>query len=334
MAAEEKGAAGQAMLRALGRIEIGDGKAHDRMVVFPAYGGSNGGQERLRYRTLQEAIAEGGVEVTERPSATVPELVLRNRSETMVLVVDGEEIVGGRQNRIVNASFLVAGGATVVLPVSCVEQGRWREVSPRFSAGEASFFSLRREKQAQVRESLSYSGRPTADQGAIWEAVARQEARMGSHSPSGAMHDIYRTRSSDLASYERAFPYVADATGLIVAMNGQVAGAELFDQPRTADVLWAKLVRSYALDAVEGEAAEPVTRDAAVRFLERTRDARYEVYPSLALGEDVRLAADGVIGAGLVYAGVLVHVSLFRTVGPVAGQGRMARASVRQRQRE
>jgi hypothetical protein len=325
----------QVLLGRLGQLTVGEGIAHDRMTVFPvrpiATGDGRGGQVvPLRYHTLEQAIGEGWVTVTERPSATVPELIFQNVGETMVLVLDGEEIIGGLQNRIVNATFLVAPRTTTPLPVTCVEHGRWHEVSPTFASGESSYFSLRREKHAQVHASLRSSGRHTSDQGLVWSSVAARQAITGSDTPTGAMHDIYRSRQDSLEAYERAFPYIAGAIGLIVALNGQVVGADLLDQLRSAEVLWPKLVRSYALDGLVGAGGGPVTRESAVELLERARTAHGEVYPSIALGEDVRLEGEGVVGGALVYEGTPVHVTLFRPTGEEhASPGRMARASIR-----
>ena len=76
------------------------------------------------------------MEVREKGSATVPELYLVNRSDSMVLVMGGEEVVGGKQNRMVNTSFLIGPKAEVDLAVTCLEQGRWRDVAPRCRGGE------------------------------------------------------------------------------------------------------------------------------------------------------------------------------------------------------
>ncbi len=313
----------------LGRLEVGEGKADDRMTLFPVFGGQ--AAEGLSYRTLAEAMAEGWAEVSERAAASVPELVLANRGKVMLFVLAGEEIVGGKQNRIVNASFLVDAGARVTLPVTCVERGRWHGTSPHFAPGEASYLSLRRAQQSQVRASLEMCSRPAADQGATWQELDTRHLAAGSRSATGAMHDLYSLREDQLAACERAFPYVERAIGLIVAVNGHVAGADLFDQSRTAAALWHRLLRSYALDALEGEPATPVEHSRAVRLLERARGARAETFPSLALGEDVRLEGEGVAGAALVYQGTPVHVSLFRIHGPArkGDDPHLARASLR-----
>jgi hypothetical protein len=109
-----------------------------------------------------------------------------------------------------------------------------------------------------------------------------------------------------------------------------MAGADLFDQPATAEALWPKLLRSYAMDALDSSEGATVERQRAVRLFERTRVTRAETYPSLALGEDVRFDGDGVVGGGLVYEETPVHITLFRARGAAETQpGMMMRASQR-----
>jgi hypothetical protein len=327
------------VLERLGHLAVGEGMAHERMVVFPLFAAAQGTSAPkprvLAYRTLGQAIAEGAVQVKERPSASVPELVIHNQGQAVVLIVDGEEIVGGQQNRVVNTSFLIGAQTEMLLPVTCVEHGRWHHTSDTFSSGEYSYHKLRASKYEQVTKSYRSTGRPLADQGEVWAEVAERESITGSHSPTGAMHEIYQTRDHDLSAYEKAFPYAAGAVGMLVALSGEVAGVDLFDQPDTAQTFWNKLLRSYALDALVGERSEvgePVTHQHATRFLEAARGTRSEVYPSVALGEEVRLEGDEVFGGGLVYEETPVHISLFRSQKEQR-TGRSARARWEAQQR-
>jgi len=59
----------------------------------------------------------------------VPNLAVDNKGERFVLFVEGQELRGAKQNRVLNASVLIAAHTKTVIPVSCVEQGRWRYVS-------------------------------------------------------------------------------------------------------------------------------------------------------------------------------------------------------------
>ncbi len=331
--AGERRTAGQVILDQLASLRVGVGAAHAGMTVFPVFA-SSASAPVLRYSTLEQAIGAGVVEVVEQASATVPELTLRNKGDVMIFVLDGEEVIGGRQNRIVNASFLIAANSTVTLPVTCVEHGRWHDVSPRFSSGESMPYYMRVAKHRQVSASLARTSRPLADQGATWDAIAEKQATTGTRSATGALHDIYRAQQETLGAWEEAFPYVAGAVGFIIGLGGQITGADLFDQPATAEALWPKLRRSYALDALEARSAgNPIPQEQAEGLLARAQRARYQVYPSLALGEDARFEGDGVVGGGLVHEETPIHISLFRTENQTSQMdtrtGTLARASQR-----
>src|SRR5438046_712416 len=104
----------------------------------------------------------------------VPALSVVNDADRPVLLLDGEELVGARQNRILNTTVLVAAQATLRIPVSCVEQGRWSYRGKRFDPGDASLFACARAKKAaRVSASLRERGAHTSDQGEIWRDVAR-----------------------------------------------------------------------------------------------------------------------------------------------------------------
>src|SRR4029079_7524988 len=96
-----------------------------------------------------------------------------------VLIVDGEELVGAKQNRIVNLTVLVPELATITLPVTCVEVGRWRHVSEEFVPAERAYdASGRRSKLDQVPMSRRVNTSPTADQSAVWSEIALKSARL------------------------------------------------------------------------------------------------------------------------------------------------------------
>jgi len=318
----------------LASLVVGEGTAFEKMRLFPIF---REGSSPLAYRVLAEALADGSVEVREKPSATVPELWLVNHSKEMVLVMGGEEVLGGKQNRMVNASCLIAPRSELALPVTCVEHGRWHHESATFGAGEAVYHSLRRETNLQVKQGLRATGRPMADQGAVWDEIADRSRAMQVRSATGSMHALFEQRTGRLADYERAFPVVERAVGVAVALGGQLAGADLFDQPATAASLWARLVRSYALDALDAPAGDGFDKGGVAGFLAQLASARTEVYPCLGLGRDVRLEGAGVEGAALVYEDVVVHLSAFPAAAPAKGaqpadqSGQVARASTRQR---
>lgn len=158
--------------------------------------------------TLDEAIAAGTLEVTEvTEGGSVSILRVVNKGERAVFLLDGEELAGAKQNRILNTSVLIAAGQTITMPVSCVEQGRWAYRSRAFTSAKRSLYaSVRRKKAAQVHESLRMKRGHTADQGRIWADLEAQAEAHGIQSPTCAMSDVFESRGVDLEAYARALP--------------------------------------------------------------------------------------------------------------------------------
>ncbi len=127
-------------------------------------------------------------------------------SPRMILILDGEELVGAKQNRIVNTTILIQDNATIVVPVSCVEHGRWSYDSPIFHSQKRMMSSnLRAMKSEQVNYSIRSSGEYRTDQGAIWDGIAEKSARMGAPSPTGAMAAMYDKERPTIDEYVKPF---------------------------------------------------------------------------------------------------------------------------------
>ena len=174
----------------LEQIKIGRKQSHKNLAMFPLLSTYS---VPLDYLILDEALSEGLIEVVEvDKGGSVPELKVINKSPKMVLILDGEELVGAKQNRIVNTTILIQANITMVIPVSCVEQGRWSYDSPKFHSKERMMSSnLRAMKSEQVAFSFRESGAFRSDQGAIWNEISEKAARRGAESPSMAMGNIY-----------------------------------------------------------------------------------------------------------------------------------------------
>ena len=125
------------------------------------------------------AEAGAAVTITEvSAGGEVPTLSLVNDADRPVLLLDGEELIGAKQNRILNMTVLVAAHAALRIPVSCVEQGRWSYRGKRFDASDASLFaSARAKKAARVSASLRERGAHMSDQCEIWRDVAGKVQR-------------------------------------------------------------------------------------------------------------------------------------------------------------
>lgn len=272
------------------------------------------------YVTLDEALIQNLLEVTEVSSGgTVPALKVTNKSEHMVFLMAGEELVGGKQNRVLNASMLVPAKGEMPIPVTCVEAGRWGYKSGRFSSGaSSSHHNLRAMMSKQVTGSYRATGAPKSDQGAVWGEIARKMSSMGSQSSSGALHDFYADYSKKFDEVIRTLPAREGCNGAVFAIHGKIAGADLFDKPVTLMKLWAKLIKSYAADALENppENPAPVESKQVAEWLKSASSARQQWFDSPGVGKDVRIEAQQLTGATLVVDARPIHVELFREEEP------------------
>lgn len=294
---------------------IGKPQAYGNMRVYPLRlkQGAGGGRG---YKTLDEALTEKSLSVTEvSEGGSVPRLKVKNTGALPVLLVVGEELVGAKQNRVLNTSILVPAESETEIPVSCVEQGRWSYQTSEFSSSTSTaHFMLRKGQTERVTKSLRTNQAYDAVQQEVWAEVARKMHVHRSKSPTGALRDVYEQNETGLLGYVNSFT-PPDAEAAIIEIGGKVAGIEVFDSPETLHRLWPKLVRSYALDAIERANAptQPLKTggEEAQTFLTAIATATEETYNSVGLGQDVRLSGGEVTGSGLLWEDKIIHASIF-----------------------
>jgi hypothetical protein len=327
-----------AVAECLKTVRLGAPQVHLNLTVLPLLRDGTGQPD---YLLLDEAVARGLTRVTEVSAmGSVPELKLVNDADQPVLLLDGEELIGAKQNRILNVTVLAGAHTAIVIPVSCVEAGRWQHQSAEFAPSDRAHFATgRAAKTASVSESLRTSRSRRSDQGEVWDAIAAKSARMGVDSPTAAAAAMYDSHRPSLEGFVQAFAPVEGQVGALFAVNGSPWGMDLFDSPATLGRVLPKLVRSYALDAIDHQGeSTPVLEAEALHFVTETMAARVERFPAVGLGEDLRLSAPTLTGGALAVGDRVVHLCAFRLSreahGDLSGQGnRMARASLRRRGR-
>ena len=270
------------------------------------------------YLLASEAIDAGVLTVTEvDESGTVPELLAINDADRPILLIDGEELQGAKQNRILNTSVLLPPKSKTRIPVSCVEEGRWSHVSSTFKAGNYSPSSLRQRKSRDVQHSLRARGRAESDQGAVWDSVAEHLEARAAHSPTRAMSDAMATLADVLGRYHEALPYPSATCGVVAAVCGRFVAMDAFDSPSTLEVVWGRLVASYAMDAEAARGAEgrPFTDKAAGVILEHVEEQTSQAFTAVGAGQDLRFETSIALGQGLRVDERLLHLSVFPRTG-------------------
>jgi hypothetical protein len=306
----------QKIIDALTGVRIGESVTYRNLTVFPLFGVE---VKDPGYLTLDEALERKCSVITEvSEGGSVPELKFVNSGYMPVFLLDGEELIGAKQNRILNLSILVAAGKTLIIPVSCVEAGRWSHRSQQFSsAPRAHYATGRAMKMAHVSESLHKTGHRTSDQAEVWRDISAKSASFSVHSQTSAMSDIYEQESVRLEDYVRPFTVLEGQCGAMFAVGERVTGLDLFDSSDTLRKLFPKLLRSYGLDALDqarqegSETKAQCASEKANAFLAQVGNTGAEEFPAVGEGVDVRLRGRDIHGAALVADDHVVHLSAF-----------------------
>lgn len=280
----------------------------------------NGVAPPIDYILAADAFDRGLLSVTEVDQAgAVNTLRAENRGDVPVLLLEGEELRGAKQNRILNCDVLLRPHGTARLPVSCVEAGRWDYQRPDFVAGEYSPARLRSRKSRAVHANLEAHGAPLADQHEVWQDVAELLTAVEAESGTAAMSDAVAWREDDLHTLPEVVPPVPDATGVLIYIDDRFAGLDVFDQPQTLRQVWSRLLTGYALDAVAGRTppGAPSDPQQAAELLAQLGELECRVFAGVDLGEDWRIADARYTGSALVLKQQALHLSVFPAMPPV-----------------
>lgn len=314
---------------------------HGNLTVFPVLASKN--YPTGEFLTLDEGLRSGEVVVTEygdlqglirrhpvhpvvHSNAEVNRLVLVNNSKRPLLLLAGEIVSGGKQDRVIGKDRIVpAESDPVDLSVFCVEPGRWVATSDHFGASEAMYGSAIGGKSnapppmaLMAQPSVRAKAMGDKDQNEVWAEVAKQRAAVSVEVSAAAPalatemaqtssyarvmeNDEVKKRVDAVAkpieqNYQSLIKQLRDrnAVGVVVAVNGRIIWADVFASTELLEKYWPKLVRSYASEAVVTRAkdAEAGVKQAQA-FLEDMEGRRETIESEPGLYRHTEINGDG-----------------------------------------
>src|SRR5882724_3579635 len=291
-----------------GEWQLLDPVTYENISIFPVVSTYN--QDTSPFLTLEEGLATGEVLVREQGSeglarsrdgrpvyipqpttgASVNQLVLINRSKRPLLLLAGELVSGGKQDRVIGKDRIVPVGAPPLpLDVFCVEHGRW--------TGSSQFAAAKTIVHPSVRESAAVDQAQTK----VWDSVRNGtnskapvsapraqisadnlQSAIAGNGRTEAYEKIYESRAVGVSiddfvnEVQRRFAQATSGlknervVGVVVAYGGEVAWSDIFASGDLFDHYWRKLLRSYAVEALTRPTYRQVaSRDNANDFLRR-----------------------------------------------------------------
>jgi hypothetical protein len=295
-------------------IDFGEVQSFKNLQIIPLF---TKGEEGPAYLTLKGALEKRLLVVKEvSAQASVPELKVINHADVSVLLLDGEELAGAKQNRVLNTSILVKEKSELIIPVSCTEQGRWSyQTDEFFNSENIMSFKIRANKAASVSDSLREGRRFASNQSAIWNDIEEMSFNAGVHSATGAMKDVFEGKKVDLDDYMKAFQCLPHQKGVFVLVGGEVAGWDMLSRETAFEVIFPKLIKSYAMDALleKNKKKEDVAwRETAGKFMAEIKECQEKKYASLGQGWDYRFEGKDKVGSALVFEDTIIHMAFFK----------------------
>lgn len=264
------------------KVHVGRGTTRGALGVFPVWGEDDFDRN---YSTEAAAATIG-----EKASPDVNTLMVTNAADRALLLLEGQLLEGGWQNRMVARSVVVTPDSKLAVGVVCVEAGRW--------SGQRSHAESRLRASTRVQAALRSFGDRQSE---VWERVSMYETRYGSSSTSSFTEHANRAADevNALARGLRPFP---GQIGIVIAISGYPVSAQLFDSAATLAEQYQSIVAAAAMDAV-GRPAQVTPSRRVRRFLDRA--------------SSVKLRRDGAAGAGITFVGddESASISLLRWEG-------------------
>ncbi|MDZ4182716.1 MAG: DUF6569 family protein [Candidatus Cloacimonadaceae bacterium] len=301
----------QALMDNLGAFYARECQSSGGLAILPILGKSAAQKEFL---SLHQAMAQGTILISEvSQGGSVPNLKVVNRGRIPVLLLDGEELRGAKQNRVLNASVIVAAESELEIPVSCTESGRWHYNAPQFEeSGNFVASSIKPGKMESVSQNLKMCASFKSDQGKVWDDIRSLHQTHNTCSATSAMADVYKERGKSLDEVCAAFPLLEGQCGIYVEIGGRFAGVDFVSHPKVWKDNHAKIIRSYAIDVVE-PSLKPETIDQSKldELFRGIMQSEVSWFKSVGLGEDIRVEQETLIGSALLWDKELVHFAAY-----------------------
>ena len=290
-------------------VRVGPPQIAGTLTLFPIFRDAAG----LDYITLAEAHeTQKAVVITERHLlGTVSRLVVKNAGALPVLIIDGDILIGLKQDRVLNTTVLVPGRSRLEIPVSCVEAGRWRPRSTTARRGDFSISpGVRAAKLRSVIQRTRASGKFESDQGAIWNEVKNYVGSLGVASETGAYSDIERQRRPQIDLRLAQLKPADGQSGVLAAVASKPVSFDLFDKPSTLSRLWQGLMGSYVTESLAaGPTEAAIDVEAATAWIRSLGAGEASVHPAVGMGEAALITGAGHDLSALVVEGVPIHIT-------------------------
>ncbi len=281
-------------------IKIGEPVFQRNLLLFPIYGGNGKGKDYENLKTIEEACKEGFGKFEELKNPDVSRIIFRNSGNYPVFAIDGEEVLGAFQNRVINTAFFSEPNTVIEVPVSCVEEGRWGGGRSFIASGTALYPSLRAILLKTTNKNFSRYKTYRSEQSIVWENIRSSLNSLRVSSRTLSLHDAFKGYESQIEWYFENLDF-GEAKGLIAFAGSKFICMDLFISPFLFKKFMPKILRGYAFDALllRENPTDLIKPEEAKRVIDKAFKSKMKKYPAVGKGFEFRGEGEGIIVRGL-----------------------------------
>ena len=287
------------VMRMMTSYELMDPQIHKNIAIVPIKTPLN---HKIDLMTLKKGFELDLVDVKECEHSTVNTLIVKNKSVVPLLLIDGEEIVGGDQNRIIDATILIAPQSEKKIPVDCTEHGRWGYKSEFKHSENIANYTTRLAKRHAFRNKGNV-------QQAVWDSINELEMSRSFSSPTQAMSESYDDAKEDLDEIIDAFDIVEGQTGIVMVIDGEVKGFEIFLNSEIYREYHEKIIKSYLINAEVNDDVFTINTDTISGIIEYAMGVEYDEVKNEGLESRFESKNEDGVGSMYTYKEELIHMS-------------------------
>ena len=283
-------------------IELLTPQVHENIAIIPLRREKN---YKIDLLTLEKGIELGLVNVKECEQSQVNTLIVENNAVTPLILIDGEEVVGGDQNRIVSETIIIAPESSMKIPVNCSEQGRWAYKKEFIHSDYIANYNTRRAKEYARRKNRSV-------QHTVWSSIHDVENDYSFASPTSALSESYDNLKRNHNEIVKSFEIVKGQNGVLIIVDGEIKGFEVFLNSDIYKQFHEKIIKSYLIDSKLENSMFSVNVDEAQNVIDNAIDSNFELKASIGLEESYEFENDTGLGVISTYKSEIIHWSYFK----------------------
>jgi hypothetical protein len=243
----------------------------------------------------------------------VNKILLKNNSDKYVFIMDGDIILGAKQNRVFNTSMLIGPNKEYYLSVSCIEKNRWQKSSSSFRP--ANFLS---HKSLRKKKIDSYYNRGSYSQKEVWDEVGNLNRRYKQRSKTSSHTILYESKKHLVDNLKNKFEMNPNANGLAYFINGDLQGIEMFYNDSIYKSYYLPLVSSICLEGIlnSDKNYNNLNKNEVVKIIDQTfyhnnsNSKNIKSYDGQILGAELKLSDSIMSTNTLIFQNEQIHQSI------------------------